>query len=374
MLTSSLARVTRKNMAWARPGLIIYLIARLATLVFVLIADLVDHQGLVAHLSVWDGKWFLRATQHGWPQHLPMVHGHVAANTTAFFPFFPFVLRVFSLGERLSPAVVGLVISALTGMVAVVCVGLLAKEIGTVEQARRATVLFALSPGSFVFSLIYSEGFLITFLALGLLALVRRRWWWAGIFGALATITSPVGLAFVVTCAVCSLVAIIKHRNWSSLVAPILAPLGFIGWMGYLWAHTGHFDAWRLTERGGWDSYPSLLYPVRIITQFLFNPLSPTLTGYMLLIGTIVSALGLWIVVKDRQPLALVAYATSALLLFAVAAPVGLRPRFIMQIFPMTIAVAARWSGWRYRALMATSVLLLIVMTFEEISSWAMFP
>ncbi len=46
---------------------------------------------------------------------------------------------------------------------------------------------------------------------------------------------------------------------------PLLAPLGFVAYMAYLWRHTGEPLAWRLTERGGWHSYPSLTYPFRIV-------------------------------------------------------------------------------------------------------------
>ena len=39
--------------------------------------------------------------------------------------------------------------------------------------------------------------------------------------------------------------------------------------------HTGQLTAWRLTERGGWKSYPSLAYPFRIVWTFVSGSAVP---------------------------------------------------------------------------------------------------
>lgn len=351
-----------------------YLGARVATLVTVLVADLFTHSGVVRDLSIWDGSWFLKAVEHGWPSQLPMAHGHVLANPIAFFPLLPLTIRGLVELTPFSPAAVGLIVSALSGLTAVLAIGRLTEEFAGRVKAERAALLFALAPGSFVFNLIYAEGLLLTFIALGLAALLRRHWWAAGALGALASATSPVGLAFVVSCVAAAIVAIHRERAWSSLSAPLLAPTGFLAWMGYLWAHTHTLQAWRLTERGGWQSYPSLAYPWHIITQFLFNPLSPTLTGQILFWGTVVSAAGVVIMFREHQPLPVLAYGVSAVVMFAVSAPVGLRPRFVMLAFPIIIAAATRWSGWRYRMVLTISVVILALMSFETLSSYAVFP
>ena len=50
------------------------------------------------------------------------------------------------------------------------------------DKTQLATLLFALFPGTFAFSLAYNEGIVLTCIALGLLALMDRRWWLAGHF------------------------------------------------------------------------------------------------------------------------------------------------------------------------------------------------
>ena len=361
----------------ARPfakALLAYLAARLVTLGIVALANVWSHHSWVSDLSTWDGAWFLKAVYHGWPAQLPIVDGHVGASPIAFFPLLPLVIRGLTDVSGLGAATVGLIVSGLSGLGAVYAVGALTRNFAGAVTAERAALLFALSPGSFVFSLIYAEGLLLVFIALGLLALVQRRWLLAGVLGALASLTSPVGLAFAASCAVTALVTSWRERDWRSLVAPLLAPTGFVAWMMYLWRHTGNLMAWRETERYGWNSYPSLLYPFRILAKFLLNPLSPTMTGQILFWGTVVAIYLSVLMFRERQPLAVLSYGVSAVVLFAISSPVGLRPRFLMLAFPLTIAAATRWEGAKFRVALAVSIVGLALMTIETLTSWAVFP
>ena len=355
-------------------ALLAYLAARAITLCAVALANVWTHHSWVSDLSTWDGAWFLKAVYHGWPSQLPVVDGHVGASPVAFFPLLPLVIRGLADVTGLGAATVGLIVSGLSGLGAVYAVGVLTRHFAGADGAERAALLFALSPGSFVFSLIYAEGLLLVFIALGLLALLQRRWLLAGVLGAFASVTSPVGLAFAASCAVTAIVATWRHREWRSLVAPLLAPLGFLGWMTYLWRHTGTLMAWRETERYGWNSYPSLLYPFRILGKFLFNPLSPTMTGQILFWCTVVAIYLIVLMFRERQPLAVLAYGVSAAVLFAISSPVGLRPRFLMLAFPLTIAAGTRWEGAKFRAALAVSIVGLTLMTVETLTSWAVFP
>lgn len=352
----------------------VYVALRLLTLIAVAIGNLSTHHGWVSDLSTWDGAWYLRAVYHGWPSHLPYVNGHVAGSSIAFFPLFPLLLRTLAHVTGLGAATIGVLVSGLSGLGAVYGIGALTARFAAPEKAERAALLFAVSPGSFVFSLIYAEGILLIVMIVGVIALLERRWLLAGILGAIASITSPVGLAFATTCAVTSVAAIVQRREWRSLAAPVLAPVGFVAWMAYLWHHTGTIMAWRLTEREGWNSYPSLLYPLRILAKFLFNPLSPTMTGQILFWGTLVALALTVLAFRERQPLPVLAYAVSAVVLFAISSPVGLRPRFLMLAFPLTIAAATHFEGRRYRVVVAISLVALILMSVETLTSWAVFP
>jgi hypothetical protein len=298
----------------------------------------------------------------------------VAANTIAFFPVFPIGIRWLSSATTLSPLAVGVAINAFTGLTAVVAVGLVVRRFAGSERAMRATLLFAVFPGTFAFSLIYSEGIVITCVALGLLALLERRWWLAGLLGLLATATSPIALAFVLSCAWCAGWAVWRDRSVRPLVAPVLAPMGFLAYMGWLWRHTGVLDAWRLTEKGGWHSSPSLTYPFRIIATFARDPLGPTLTGQILVIGTVVAVIGGVLAIRQRQPAPVLIYGLAAAVLAAIASPVGLRPRFLMLAFPLVVAYGTRLRGRVYAGALLASAALLVAMSALEFASWAVFP
>jgi hypothetical protein len=351
-----------------------YLLARVVTLAAVLVADRIDGHSLSDKLARWDGTWFLQAAEQGWPRHLPMTHGHVAANTTAFFPVFPLAIRWLSFDGTLSPLVIGVVISGVTGLTAVVAIGLLVRRFAGSERAMRGTLLFAVFPGTFAFSLVYAEGIVLTCVALGLVALLDRRWWLAGVLGLVATGTSPIALAFVLSCAWVAGRVAWRDRSVRPLVAPVLAPLGFVAYMAWLWRHTGVLNAWRVTEQGGWRSTTSLSYPFHVLGTFARNPLGPTLTGQILVVGTVVAVIGAVLAIRQRQPAPVLIYGIAAAGLAAIASPVGLRPRFIMLAFPLVVAYGTRLRGRVYTGAMLVSIASLVAMTALEFISWAVFP
>jgi hypothetical protein len=352
----------------------VYVLCRAVTLASLAIADLFTHNGLSGDLNIWDAHWFIRAAVHGWPSHLPVSSGHVVGSTLAFFPLFPLVIRWLSALTSLSPLAVGVAVSGATGLTAVIAVGMVVREFAGSQKAERAALLFTLLPGSFVFSLVYSEGIVITCVAFGLLALMRRRWWLAGLLGLVASATSPIALAFVISCAWCAGVELWRHRNWRSLLAPVLAPLGFVGYMAWLWVHTGSPSAWRVAERVGWKSYPSLHYPIHIVTTFVSDPVAPTRTGQLLLIGTVVAVIGAVLAIRQHQPAPVLLYGLAAAGLAAISAPVGLRPRFLLLAFPLVAAIGTRLHGRAYAAVVALSVSLLLVMSLSTLASTAVFP
>jgi hypothetical protein len=242
------------------------------------------------------------------------------------------------------------------------------------QAADRSTLLVALFPATFVLSMAYSEGFALTFLAFGLVALLRRRWLLAGLLGLLASATTPVALGFEVSCLWCAYRELVPDRNWRSLAAPILAPLGFVGYQLWLWQHTGHINAWRLTERGGWKSYPSLVYAVHTVVVFVKDPIATNQTDDLLFVCTAVVVFASVVAIRSSMPRPVLLYGLAAAVLGMISAPIGLRPRFILLAFPLIIAVATWLRGRAFVTVLAVSTALLIVMTAYEVSSYRIFP
>jgi hypothetical protein len=338
------------------------------------VKTLSTHKSILEEVDRWDSRWFLRAAIHGWPRHLPYHHGHVAGSTIAFFPLFPLSIRWLSRVPGLTPLAAGIMLTTVSGLTAMIGVWALVRHYSDGPSADRATLLVALFPGSFVLSMVYSEGFALTFLAFGILALLQRRWLVAGLLGLLASATTPVALAFEVSCLWCAYREIVDHRSWRAVVAPILAPLGFVGYQVWIWQHTGSVDAWRLTERGGWKSYPSFLYAVHTVTIFVRDPLATNKTQDLLFVCTVAAVVAAVVAIRSSMPTAMLLYGLSAGVLGMISAPIGLRPRFILLAFPLIVAVGTRLRGRVYAAVTALSAVALVVLTAYEVSSFRIFP
>jgi hypothetical protein len=356
-----------------RPTLI-YLASRVVTLAALAVATSISHISILSEIDSWDSKWFIRAAQFGWPAQLPRSHGHVAGNTIAFFPLFPLTIRWFSHLTGLSLLTAGIIITATTGLSAMIGIWALVRHFADQGSADRATLLVAMFPGTFVLSLVYSEGIVVTCVAFGLLALLQRRWVLAGLLGLLATATSPIALAFEISCLWCAYHELVKSRNWRVLAAPILAPLGFVAYQVWLWLHTSNLFAWRVTERDGWKSYPSLAYPAHLVVSFLRDPVATNQQQDLLFAGIVVTIIMAVIALRSHLPAPVLLYGLVAALLALAAAPVGLRPRFIFLAFPLIIALALRLRGWAYVTVLSSSALLLAVLTAYSVSAYWIFP
>ena len=358
---------------WARPGLQAYLAVRLITLGVVLVRSVVGDQSLSAQLSRWDGRWFMLWAE-GLPRHLPVVDGHVAQNPVAFFPLFGLLLRLGRTVLHLPLVLTGVTLTTLSGALAVWCVARLAFEVGGSEVARRTGILLALSPGAFVFSLIYAEGFFLTFSALALLAQRQQRWGRATLWASLATATSPLGLCLSVPAAVA------LWRQWCRRERPVALPLvaapplTFGSYLLFLALHTGRLNAWFLTERQGWHSAFSPTFTPHVVWVFLSNPFAPTLTQHLLLWGTVVGVALAIVLVRSGLPIELTSYGVASLVLSACSAPIGLRPRFLLCASPLLLGLSVTLPQRWWRPTWIVSSLLLAMMTVEELVSWAIFP
>ena len=299
--------------------------------------------GLVQVFDSWDGHWYLDVVREGYPHHImPNVTYFVSDARAAFFPLYPRLVHYLDNVIPGGPVSVALLVNLLLGAVFVMLVGTIARALHDVKTAEKAMIIAALFPGSFVLSWAYSEALLLTIAALCFLALSRRMWWWAGILAALGTACRPNGIALVAACAVASLLAIRNDRDWKSLVAPALSPLGFVGFMLFLVQHTDENFAWFRVQSEAWKEGTS--FGVTALSRtfdFVLNPTgSPTsvLTAASM-VAMILALVALW---KHRLPAMYTAYTAVVLVLMLLPATVTARPRFLFTAFPLIFPVA-RW-------------------------------
>jgi hypothetical protein len=292
----------------------------------------------------WDGLWYLEIVRNGYPRSMPpdITYFDVEARA-AFFPLYPTVVRV---ADRVLPGgdtFAALVTSTVFALVAVVLVGVLARRLYDNDVAERAMVLFAVFPGSFVLSYAYAEALLIVLAAACLWFLLDEHWLLAGATAALASATRPNGIALVAACAVAAFLAIRRNRDWSSLVAVLLAPVGFVAFQWFLAAHTGESWPWFRVQREAWREGTSFgATAISNTISFLGHPFeSPTDALTAASLAALI--LGLWCLWRKPLPWPMVAYIAVVIALMLLPATVTARPRFLFTAFPLFISAAAWW-------------------------------
>jgi hypothetical protein len=292
----------------------------------------------------WDGLWYLEIVRHGYPRSIPPNITYFQQEArAAFFPLFPLTVRAV---DRVVPGgdtLAALGLNVLLGVAAMLVVGHLARRLYDNDVAERAMVLFAVFPGSVVLSYAYAEALLILLAALCLWFLLDERWVLAGVTAALASATRPNGIALVAACAVAALIAILRHRDWKSLIAPLLAPIGFVAFQVFLMVHTDERWAWFRVQREAWREGTSFGgTAISNTLSFFTHPLaSPADALTALSLAALL--LGLWCLWRKHLPLPMVAYTAVIIVLMLLPATVTARPRFLFTAFPLFISAAAWW-------------------------------
>jgi len=300
------------------------------------------YRGISEVLTSWDGLWYLKIARLGYPRSIPP---HITflqdEARVAFFPLYPAAIRWVDVVLPGGDTVAALAVNLALSLVAVVLVGLLARRLFGIDVAVMAMVLFSLFPGSYVLSFAYAEALLVVLSAACLLFLLDRRWVLAGVAGALATATRPNALAVVLACAVAAWDELCSSRDWRALAAPLLAPVGYVGFQVWLAAHTGERTPWWRVQREAWGEGWSFGWAaLERVADFFVHPMtSPTSALTVATLGSL--AVGVWAMWRRPLPRPQVAYVTGIVVLMLLPSTVTARPRFLFAAFPMFISIAA---------------------------------
>jgi hypothetical protein len=305
-------------------------------------------------LSSWDGVWYLRIVRLGYPHHVQAhVTYFVPDARVAFFPVFPMLVRAVDTVVPGGDTIAALFTNFILGAMVVFLLGVLAREVYDEQVAAKAMVLGAMFPGSFVLSFAYAEALLLVLAMACLWCLLKHRWVIAGVLAALATATRPNGLALVLACAVAAVIAIRRERDWRSLAAPILAPVGFVAFQLWLDHHTGEAGVWFRVQSEAWGESASYgLTAIRKTFEAFSSPLtSPTNTLTAATVVTMVAMI--YFARRKLLPPPMVAFCAGILALMLLPNTVTARPRFLYSALPLLISAAAflhsvRREWWPY--------------------------
>jgi len=147
----------------------------------------------------------------------------------AFFPLYPWLMRWISVFSR-SYLFSGLLISHLFLIIALILFYKLIRLDFSEKVAKRSLIYLLIFPTSFYFASVYTESFFLALVLVSFYAARKKKWWWAGIFGALASATRFVGI-FLLPALLSEACQQKKDKKNLSLC---LIPCGLLAYMWYL--------------------------------------------------------------------------------------------------------------------------------------------
>ncbi|HZG04889.1 MAG TPA: glycosyltransferase family 39 protein [Streptomyces sp.] len=348
-------RSVRGALRYAAPALLAYAGVRaLGLLVLALwaaVADRSAHQLLSAR---WDSLWYSRIAEDGYGHTVRAANGDLHPDL-AFFPLLPALERALSALTPLSAADAGLAVSA----VASLCAAAALFAIGDRLYGRRAgialAVLWAAVPVGVVQSMAYSESLFTALAAWAVYAVLTGRWVWAGALAALAGLTRPVGAAVVAAVWAAAAERVHRERRLPprALAGVLLAPLGWLGYVGWVGARTGSPTGYLGVQEQWGNGFDGGL----AFAAFVWRHLTGGVVGGVALLAGVGLVVWLYaLCVRQRQPPPLLVYAGVVVVLALCAKGYfGSKPRLLLPAFPLLLPAAVALA--RARPVPAAAVL-----------------
>lgn len=345
-------------------AVLVYALSRVATFITAGGIAVISKGSFGSVFTRWDGGWYLAIAREGYPSFVPAGTGVAAQSSIAFFPGYPIAVRALSAPLGLSPALMGCVVSLTAGLFATFGLWHLAARLSDDATADRTVVLFAFMPAAFVLSMVYADALFVCLAVVCLLALLDERWVAAGVAAAVAGSVRPTALALVVACLWAAIAAIRAGKSWRALVAPAIAPVGTLLYLGYSWLHTGEALAFFHVQSRGWGNRIDL--GGANIRAALSHIGEGRLTFFVAMLVIVVGPLGVgfWLLLRWRVPGFVVAYVSVVMALPILATnPVSI-PRFLLAAFPLLIPLASRISPRTFVPVAAASGVLMGTLFF----------
>lgn len=321
---------------------------------------------LLGELASWDGEWLLSIAEYGYdrvPDHLVDAQGARNPDTAlGFFPGYPSMVAAVALITG-SYVAAGLVVTLVAGLAT--AYGLVRLGELVPGGSRRAGLLlvglFAATPMAVVLTMTYSEGLLCALAVWALVAVLTRQWIAAGALSMAAGVVRPTATALIAAVGLAALVAVLDRRDgFHPWLCMLLAPAGWLGYLGYVAARTGEPLGWFRVQREGWGWYldggvGTVEYMSAVLAR---GDRAYEIGTVVVLLGSLVLfGLAVWL----RLPWPLLVYAGGVLV--TVWATEGLMntkirlliPAFVLLV-PIALGLARRRTGTAVGVLVAVAL------------------
>ncbi|WP_035280763.1 hypothetical protein [Brevibacterium album] len=306
-------------------------------------------------LNFWDGGWYRRIAEEGYPSPLPADEsGRVYQNAWAFYPLFPWLVRAAGAVTGEGFEVLAPVLSTVFAGAAAVALLALFRLLVTPGRAVTALAFVFFFPASPVLSTAYAESLTLLLQALALLLVVQRRYWWALGAVVLMDLSRPVGVAFSFFMLIHLISRFRRRREEPYPLSQVISSwgLGVLSCLAALlhpihaWLRTGSLTAYTDTE-AAWHTGDT-----RIFVQWLdagtrwLGPVGPTA------VAVLIGAMVLLLVSPAGRSMGRTlqqycwGYGIYLLLFFS---PQTSTARLFLPFFPLALALAHSRS-WGMRA------------------------
>lgn len=332
--------------------------------------------GLPQWLFSWagfDGVHYLTIAINGY---------HSADLIQAFFPVYPLLIWVLS--QLFSnPLLVGLVISNISVLGAMIVLFLIVKQHYQTNVAWLTLGVLLLFPSSFFLGALYSESL---FLLLALLVFYfgsRSQWRWVAIFTITASATRLVGIFLVPSLLLVlasqkgldsfSRLGLLKflHKNTAPILLICFGSVGLFAYMSYLWHNfSDPVYFWHVQADFGGGRQEQLILLPQVVWRYLkilvSVPLgrSSLIYGQELIFGLLPAGLigyeWLW---KRAIPASWAVFSLSTLLLPTLTGTFSSMPRYALVAFPVLIILGrylAKQPPWIQLLSLSISAILLM--------------
>jgi len=202
-------------------------------------------------LEAWDGLWYRHVAGHGYL----LLPGQ--QSDPAFFPLYPLLLKIIG-ATGISASFGGVVLSTVLFLGALLAFDALGQELVDPMLARRATLLLAVFPTSYVCSMVYPESLVLLTFSLAGLCAVRREWLGCAAFAAVAGLARPEGALLVLPIGgyvVAHWRVLADNERGRAFAAALAAPAAALSFVLYLaWALRNVF-AWSEAQKAWGRSF-----------------------------------------------------------------------------------------------------------------------
>ncbi len=320
----------------------------------------------------WDAGYYLSLIESGYQ---PVADLGSNYSNLAFFPFYPWLVKTLAglipgvSAHRTAVILIGLLVSNLSFILAMIGLFALTKTLFD-EKAAQRTVFFAFClPGAFFYSALYTESLFLCLAVYACLCAEKKVWAGAGILGMFAALTRSHGFLLFIPLALIYL----DQKDWNlrqlgwSWLWLLLIPLAVIAHFVNLYQLTGDFFAF-LEAQKAWKRSTGIIPNWQGYARPLFGKSRwVSWVDFAMVLMTILSCVEMF---RKKPYRSYAVYGLAAILITATSGNFHSSLRFVIVIFPMLMWMGKKLEDPRKLAAVCTIFGMIQILFF---SGWVKY-